>query len=77
VGRRPAAGSLPLDACRRARVGSGQYPPGLKRPCAVEKLENGVFRVRPKQPLPAGEYAFTVAREGQGGQVWDFGVDVK
>ncbi len=47
-------------------------------PCSVENLGGGAYRVRPKQPLAPGEYAFTVhsqAGGGAGGQFWDFGVD--
>jgi hypothetical protein len=46
-------------------------------PCAFQTLAPGIFRVRPKDPLPPGEYAFTFVSQGGGGQLWDFGVDSK
>jgi hypothetical protein len=67
------------DGGREAHLGSlgGRGGPKNTVACAVEKLANGAFRVRPKEPLAAGEYAFTVAKQGQAGQLWDFGVDGK
>jgi hypothetical protein len=47
----------------------------------VEKLSGGVYRVRPAEPLPLGEYAFFYAAgastlgAGATGKLFDFGVD--
>jgi hypothetical protein len=49
-------------------------------PCVAEKLSAGVYRLHPKAPLTAGEYAFTSVGQGfqgGGGQLWDFGVDAR
>jgi hypothetical protein len=43
----------------------------------VEQIGPTVFGVRPATPLRSGEYAFFVNKQGQGGQMWDFGVDGK
>jgi hypothetical protein len=45
---------------------------------AVEDLGGHAFRVKPRHPLPPGEYAFFM-RMGNTpmGQAWDFGVDAK
>lgn len=42
-------------------------------PVAVERLDKNVFRVRPKAPLAAGEYAFMWAALAS--QLWEFGVE--
>jgi hypothetical protein len=67
------------DENREAHFGS----PGASRPkdavdVAVEILGPQAFRVKPKHPLPPGEYAFYV-RMGNApmGPAWDFGVDQK
>jgi hypothetical protein len=46
-------------------------------PCAIEKIGDHAYRVRPKSALAPGEYAFSYSPQGQGGQFWDFGVDAK
>jgi hypothetical protein len=72
----------PKDGGREAHLGTfggrfgGHGPKGVIA-CTVEKLGNGVFRVHPNQPLAPGEYAFAAAKDGQAGQVWDFGIDSK
>lgn len=43
--------------------------------CVVEKMEGKVFRVKPEQALPPGEYAFALMTQGTAGMIWDFGVD--
>jgi hypothetical protein len=48
---------------------------GQQVKCAVEKVSAKVFRIRPEQPLPPGEYAFAVMTQGAAGMIWDFGVD--
>jgi hypothetical protein len=48
---------------------------GQQVKCAVEKVGPKVFRIRPEQPLPPGEYAFAVMTQGVAGMIWDFGVD--
>jgi hypothetical protein len=76
----------PKDDTRQAQLGTvggiGGRGGGMGKskdavPCSVEKLGDGAFRVRPKEPLAPGEYAFTLTAQGQGGQLWDFGVDAK
>lgn len=42
-----------------------------------EQLAPRVFRVVLEAPLPAGEYAFQVGKNFNGGQLWDFAVDAK
>ncbi len=41
----------------------------------VEKLGEGDFRVRPRAPLPRGEYGFFCGAEGSMPEIWAFGVD--
>jgi hypothetical protein len=42
-----------------------------------EKDARGLFRIRPRKPLPPGEYGFVLAvgAGGTGGKIYDFGVD--
>ncbi len=42
---------------------------------SVEKLGDGDFRVRPKAPLPPGEYGFFCGSAGAMPEIWAFGVD--
>jgi hypothetical protein len=45
---------------------------------SVEDLGGHAFRVKPRHPLPPGEYAFFVRMGNMPmGQAWDFGVDAK
>jgi hypothetical protein len=45
---------------------------------SVEDLGGHAYRVRPRHPLPPGEYAFFVRMGNMPmGQAWDFGVDAK
>ncbi len=44
-------------------------------PCVIEKVGEREFRVRPKDPLEPGEYAFSYSTQDRGSQLWDFGVD--
>ena len=44
----------------------------------VERLDQGVYRMRPKSALKPGEYAlYYMSQMGTANRVWDFGVDVK
>jgi hypothetical protein len=67
------------DGGRIAHVLQGRGGTGFKNTvsCNVEKVGPYIFRVRPKEPLEAGEYGFTMTKGGMGGQFWDFGVDAK
>jgi hypothetical protein len=50
-------------------------------PLTIERLEAGVYRVVPKEPLAAGEYCFFYAAGASSfaasgtGKLFDFGVD--
>ena len=59
------------------QAGRGSGGPKDKVACSIEKVAANVYRIRPKEPLGAGEYAFTVANQAMGGQFWDFGIDAK
>jgi hypothetical protein len=48
---------------------------GKKIKCAVENVETKVYRFKPEQPLPPGEYAFSWMQGGNASMMWDFGVD--
>jgi hypothetical protein len=72
----------PKDNTRQAQVGTSGRSGKMGKskdavPFSIEKLGEGVFRVRPKEPLPPGEYAFMISTEGRSGEFWDFGVDGK
>ncbi|MGE5232808.1 MAG: hypothetical protein ACM3OB_01765 [Acidobacteriota bacterium] len=54
---------------------STPYPTNATVAFAVEKLGDGDFRVRPKSPLPHGEYGFFCAAPGAMPEIWSFGVD--
>ena len=41
----------------------------------VEKLGDADFRVRPKAPLPPGEYGFFCGASGSMPEIWAFGVE--
>jgi hypothetical protein len=42
----------------------------------VEKVEANVYRIKPSEPLPPGEYGFAYNQGGgAAGMIWDFGVD--
>jgi hypothetical protein len=44
----------------------------------AERDQGGLFRIRPRAPLPPGEYAFVLTRSSgtiPSGTVYDFGVD--
>ncbi len=46
--------------------------------CTIERVGDNACRVRPREALAPGEYAFTAnGQAGAGGQLWDFGVDGK
>ncbi len=73
----------PKDNTREAELGKQGRSGRLENskdavPCSLERVSDNVFRVRPKDALPPGEYAFTAnGQAGAGGQLWDFGVDGK
>jgi hypothetical protein len=42
----------------------------------VEKVEANVYRIKPSEPLPPGEYGFAYNQGGgAAGMIWDFGID--
>jgi hypothetical protein len=46
--------------------------------CAIEKIGDNAYRVRPTSALAPGEYAFTYSPQGgPGSPYWDFGVDAR
>jgi hypothetical protein len=69
----------PADENRQARFGT----PGSSRAkdavdVVAEKIGPNTYRVKPRHPLPPGEYAFYVRMgNAPAGQAWDFGVDGK
>ncbi len=64
------------DGNREAEVGQqkGQHTKDTVA-CSSQSLGGSRFRVAPKDPLAAGEYAFYWGQNGFGGILWDFGVD--
>ena len=74
---------------RNLKIGSGGFHPfggtqkmGVRSQDTIdvdsEKDARGLFKLTPKQPLPAGEYGFVVTMgfaAGASGKVYDFGVD--
>ncbi len=52
----------------------GSNKPKGRVDIVLERLEQSVYRVKPKKPLAPGEYAFVFAG-GMGGTAWDFAVD--
>jgi hypothetical protein len=61
-----------------AEEGSRVYNSGNKKEFkfSVEKVEPNVYRIKPSESLPPGEYAFAFNQGGgAAGMLWDFGVD--
>jgi hypothetical protein len=61
-----------------AEEGSRVYNSGNKKEYkfSVEKVEPNVYRIKPSESLPPGEYAFAFNQGGgAAGMLWDFGVD--
>jgi hypothetical protein len=57
------------------KMGSSGIPKNAV-PVDIERLAEGAYRLRPKEPLKPGEYAFSfVSGTGPSGVLWDFGVD--
>ncbi len=73
----------PRNNTREAELGKQSRSGRLENskdavPCSVERVGDNAFRVRPREALAPGEYAFTAnGQAGAGGQIWDFGVDGK
>jgi hypothetical protein len=70
------------DEARQAnmgKIGSRGANPKNEVKCVQERLDQGVYSLRPKAPLEPGEYAFFFSNSmGAGGgafMAWDFGVD--
>jgi hypothetical protein len=61
-----------------AQEGVRVYNSGNKKEFkfTVEKVEPNIYRIKPSEPLPPGEYGFAFNQGGgAAGMIWDFGVD--
>ncbi len=61
------------------KLGSTSAKPKDAIECVQERLAQGQYRLRPKDPLPPGEYAFfftnAMGAAAGAGSAWDFGID--